>query len=441
MEKTKVDYYDNRGYIGIYKYRNATKTNLRCIILKLLYIQLIITNIIWIPNIIYRIMGLVYIALGIIALVTGNLKPRTTFFTKLIYTYCFFLFISGLVGGYFSLELVLSTVQFVCFTIIICCFSYEELIKQMSKYLKTISMIIPYSVIYSIFLVVFGKIVYKDGIYENYINSFFLQKAYGYYGDLGYASFYTNSNIWALLIFLSIVYYLYIYNGKKKFFYIAIASVGIILSDSRAIEICCIIMFVLKGIEWLKNKIEKRGRLVLFILECLCILAIIGRELTNIADKIQNIDWAGRIQMWIVMLQSIKKHPIFGIGFSMSTKKLLGDTVLGTTVGSHNSYLNVIAENGIVGGIILIVMIIFILGIIKKVSITSLNDTNCCYCAVRTIFLIYIIYSFVENALMIVEFRHVIWLMSCLIIEGFYIKKKNNGGTINQYFSLSKSLE
>lgn len=402
--------------------------NLRRIILELFYIQLIITNIIWIPNIINRTLGLVYIVLGILALLTGNLKPRITFFTKLIYLYCFFSFISGLIGGYFSLGLGLSTVQFVCFTVIICCYNYEELIKQMLKYLKTISMIMPYSVIYSFLLVVFGKTVYKDGIYENYINSFFSQKAYGYYGDLGYASFYTNPNIWALLLFFSIVYYLCIYNGNKKFFYTAIAGVGIILADSRAIEICCIIALVLKGFESFKNKIEKRGWLALAIIGILFLGVIIGSNITSVAEKIQNIDWAGRIQMWIIMLQSIKKHPIFGIGFSVSTKNLLGNTILGTTVGSHNSYLSVIAENGIVGGSILVVMIISILGIINKVSITSLDDTNYCYCAVRVIFLIYIIYSFVENALMIVEFRYAIWLMSCLIIEGFYLKKRTRVG-------------
>lgn len=66
------------------------KMNLRSFILELLSIQLIITNIIWVPNIISRILALIYFMLGLIALVTGKLKPRLTFFTKLVYVYCFF---------------------------------------------------------------------------------------------------------------------------------------------------------------------------------------------------------------------------------------------------------------------------------------------------------------------------------------------------------------
>lgn len=412
------------------------KMNLRSFILELLSIQLIITNIIWVPNIISRILALIYFMLGLIALVTGKLKPRLTFFTKLVYVYCFFSLISGIVGGYFSLGVVLSTMQFVCYTIIICCYNYEELTKQILKYFKTIATIMPCSVVYSIILLFFGKTIYKDGVYVNYLNSFILQKGYGYYGNLGYASFFSNSNIWALLLFFSILYYLYVSKSNKKFFYIAIASIGVILADSRAIEICCILIFILKCVEWIKQKINHKELLVFTFMGGLICLEIIISKISNIAEYIIKLDWAGRMQMWQIMLQSIKQHPIFGIGFSMSTKQLLGNKMLGTTVGSHNSYLNILTENGFMGGIIFGFIILYILTIIYKIYIQALDDTDGCYRIVRMVFIIYIIYAFVENALMIVEFRHAIWLMSCLIIEGFYLNlnKRKKVISINQYF-------
>lgn len=267
----------------------------------------------------------------------------------------------------------------------------------------------------------FGKTIYKDGVYVNYLNSFILQKGYGYYGNLGYASFFSNSNIWALLLFFSILYYLYVCKSNKKFFYIAIASIGVILADSRAIEICCILIFILKCVEWIKQKINHKELLVFTFMGGLICLEIIISKISNIAEYIIKLDWAGRMQMWQIMLQSIKQHPIFGIGFSMSTKQLLGNKMLGTTVGSHNSYLNILTENGFMGGIIFGFIILYILTIIYKIYIQALDDTDGCYRIVRMVFIIYIIYAFVENALMIVEFRHAIWLMSCLIIEGFYL--------------------
>lgn len=412
------------------------KMNLRSFILELFSIQLIITNIIWVPNIISRILAVIYFMLGLIALVTSRLKPRLTVFTKLVYVYCFFSLISGIVGGYFSLGVVLSTMQFVCYTIIICCFNYQELQKQILKYFKIVAMIIPYSVLYSIILLLFGKTIYKDGVYLNYINSFILQKGYGYYGNLGYASFFSNSNIWALLLFFSILYYLYFCKGNKKFFYIAIASIGVILADSRAIEICCILIFILKCIEWIKQKINHKELLICTFVAGLVCLEIIISKITNVAEYIIKLDWAGRMQMWQIMLQSIKQHPIFGIGFSMSTKKLLGNTMLGTTVGSHNSYLNILTENGFMGGIVFGFIILYILTIIYKIYIQASYETDGCYRIVRMVFIIYIIYAFVENAIMIVEFRHAIWLMSCLIIEGFYLNlnKREKVISINQYF-------
>jgi O-antigen ligase len=81
----------------------------------------------------------------------------------------------------------------------------------------------------------------------------------------------------------------------------------------------------------------------------------------------------GRLDLWTVGLRMIEAHPFRGIGIGQfpiaSVHYLLrpgliqsGAFILSTPKVAHNTYLNVTAELGLVGGVMFIVFIVFCLG-------------------------------------------------------------------------------
>ena len=81
----------------------------------------------------------------------------------------------------------------------------------------------------------------------------------------------------------------------------------------------------------------------------------------------------GRLELWTVALRMIAAHPFNGVGTGQfpidSVHYLLrpglfetGAFILSTPKVTHNTYLNVVAELGIVGGALFVVILVFCLG-------------------------------------------------------------------------------
>jgi O-antigen ligase len=78
----------------------------------------------------------------------------------------------------------------------------------------------------------------------------------------------------------------------------------------------------------------------------------------------------GRVTLWTIALRMISAHPINGIGtgqFANSSVHYLlqpglitrGDLILASPKVAHNTYLNVLAETGIIGGALFIAIVVF----------------------------------------------------------------------------------
>jgi O-antigen ligase len=79
---------------------------------------------------------------------------------------------------------------------------------------------------------------------------------------------------------------------------------------------------------------------------------------------------SGRLDLWTVGLRMIEAHPVRGVGsgqFATSSVHYLlrpgvierGDLILSTPKVAHNTYLNVVAELGIVGGVLFAAILVF----------------------------------------------------------------------------------
>jgi O-antigen ligase len=81
----------------------------------------------------------------------------------------------------------------------------------------------------------------------------------------------------------------------------------------------------------------------------------------------------GRLELWTVGLRMIEAHPVNGVGtgqFAISSVHYLlrpglfetGAFILSTPKVTHNTYLNIFAELGIVGGALFVTILVFCLG-------------------------------------------------------------------------------
>ena len=130
--------------------------------------------------------------------------------------------------------------------------------------------------------------------------------------------------------------------------------------------------------------------------------------------------------MWNEMIEAIKKYPLFGIGFSASTKYLVGN--LQHRVGSHNSYLSILCENGIIGFIVFLFILILISTYILKNMKNKYNNMDKIYLFSVCIILSSLPYAFFENQFMILDSRNILWMLCCLIVV--YKQKKVKNGSV-----------
>jgi putative inorganic carbon (HCO3(-)) transporter len=82
---------------------------------------------------------------------------------------------------------------------------------------------------------------------------------------------------------------------------------------------------------------------------------------------------SGRLDLWTVGWRMVEAHPLRGVGtgqFAVSSVHYLlkpgvierGDLILSTPKVAHNTYLNVLAENGVVGGVMFVAILVFCTG-------------------------------------------------------------------------------
>lgn len=125
---------------------------------------------------------------------------------------------------------------------------------------------------------------------------------------------------------------------------------------------------------------------------------------------------SGRGEMWIEALERFMEHPILGAGFLQYFKEYGYET--------HNTYIQVLYELGIIGFILFLSALLFNLMIwVKRYRRSRKNrqlnndKLTCCYHVVLSFQIYFIGICFVENCLNQIEFYYM-YLFVCLLAEG-----------------------
>lgn len=250
-----------------------------------------------------------------------------------------------LFSNHFSIKMLLAVGQMVTVNFLLLSQSEDELQKSFVPFLTVLEKIMFCGILYSVFLLIFGKTRFINGNWVNYfISPVISQIGHGLNGHLGYSSYFTNPNPFAFFISVVLVWRAINYksNSIRELIVLCMYVLGLKIADSRAGDICAIIGIIV--VLYLRtNDVKIKKVILLGSIMASMILVLI--EWNQIVNMIFNIDLAGRADKWSCLIDAFKKSPIIGSGYSSSTKVILK----GISTGTFSSYLTIAAEEGIVG--------------------------------------------------------------------------------------------
>ncbi len=154
----------------------------------------------------------------------------------------------------------------------------------------------------------------------------------------------------------------------------AFCLIGILISLSRGGLIglaAALLLAVVMGGRWRGRVLAGGGILALLAVGYFAFFASLPAQ-----ERVLNVSGgsgSGRLELWTVGLRMIEAHPINGVGtgqFQLSSVHYLlrpglfesGTYILTTPKVAHNTYLNIAAELGVVGGALFVAILLFCLG-------------------------------------------------------------------------------
>jgi putative inorganic carbon (HCO3(-)) transporter len=154
----------------------------------------------------------------------------------------------------------------------------------------------------------------------------------------------------------------------------ALCLTGILVSLSRGglvgVAVALVIAVIVGG-RWRRRVLALCGLLAALAVGYFALFASVPAQ-----ERVLNVsggNGTGRLELWTVGLRMIEAHPLNGVGtgqFALSSVHYLlrpglfetGAFILSTPKVTHNTYLNVVAELGIVGGALFIAILLVCIG-------------------------------------------------------------------------------
>ena len=151
--------------------------------------------------------------------------------------------------------------------------------------------------------------------------------------------------------------------------YTPFAVIAILLTGSRTAFAAAI--FAMLIIPWTLNILSTRGKAVLLVvsfasiaLACLIIPTSIWERIAGIPAAISQGDLSLREDLWLAGIGIFSEHPVQGVGAGAFGQAIA--PVLGSQHVAHNTFLSILAENGIIGfALLLLIGFLFISFILK----------------------------------------------------------------------------
>lgn len=223
---------------------------------------------------------------------------------------------------------------------------------------KLISFLGFFSCLFTLFLLFLGKVEFKDG--------FFLQKiSFGFFEvfqlidpsfpSFAPHSFFSNKNFFAFFLFVSGFFTFFLYFVSQNFtflFSFLFQFFFLLLTYSRASLLSFFSAFLFFFFLLFLKKI-KISTSFLFLISFSLLSFFVSFLLTPNSWLRSLEGFHQRVPLWKTAIDSWKENPFFGKGFDTSYKINL--EINGYYLSFHNTFLNILAELGIIGFFIFLV--------------------------------------------------------------------------------------
>lgn len=228
--------------------------------------------------------------------------------------------------------------------------------------------------------------------------------------------------IWAFG--LVIAAYLIFNVSRKYLLYIPLSVYLIFLTGSRTALILTVIAALATLWYMFRHKVRFRKTVALVMLVSVAYVyfqipqAQLDR-LATIDDQFATGDLNGRTAIWQSGIRAMKESPIFGEGIGSFQEVSAVYSLTGTEMSSHNSYLSILVENGMIG---FIIFFAFVIGLFIYAWKTE-GDKNLRWLSL-TLISLWLVLSFASHS----EAQKYTWIIFGIIISIYYINKKISVG-------------
>lgn len=391
----------------------------------------------FIPYAPYLILGLqltlpLFVNISPISLI--NSKSFNHFFLCL--SFFVVLFIFSLVSGFWSEELFLvlkrSLLVFVPIILVgLLVWSDPRPYQTFSKVSCWIVGLMSALSLLSLALFIFGD---ESWIGEQHIQSFSFgplvlsQAVYGHDPFLRVSSLLGNPNALAMWLLLSLPLTAYLLQVNKLKPIWAWLAVGIqfstlILTFSRAGLVATFISLVvyLFGSTLRVSQRIKRLSILFFIATGFFTYAVYGPlDIAN--SKRFSTDTNEREQAWVLLIESIEKYPLTGVGFGVSNEVILAQS--GVDFNAHNTHLQIFSEIGLFGYFILLMIWFLALWSGLRAIRKSRNlETRSRLSVVIAILIAIFLHQFFEASILKPGFISIFWVYLLFLIAHPYFCK------------------
>lgn len=326
-------------------------------VLVVLYLNIIVGLLDFIPDKVNTILKFLFI-IGSLAYIVRNKFVIRFGKAEKCFDFVIVLFlVQTLFSDYFSTKMLLAVMQMVVVNFMLLSQDDDMLQKLFVPFLTVLDKVLICGIMYSLFLLLFGKTSFINGNWVNYFMSPMIgQIGHGIQGHLGYSSFFTNPNPFAFFMSVALVWRMinYVHNSIRWWIGLFIFILGLRIADSRAGYICAIAGIII--VLYLRINNERIRKVIIFG-SLMMGLILVTFEWHQIVNMFLNVDLAGRADKWNLLAVAFKQSPIIGNGYSSSTKVILK----GISVGTFSSYLTIASEEGSIGLIAFFISYIIII--------------------------------------------------------------------------------
>ena len=208
---------------------------------------------------------------------------------------------------------------------------------------------------------------FSDGLYQRFISMTYKTYQSGTkYGAYGYraalADHYSQNGTYISMVVITLgaVLIAGISDKKKRKYCVVcevLAMIALLLTTKRAHLLFSVAALLLVYTVVNKENVINRTFKLLLVLVITIVVGSVAfdmiPQLASVFDRLQNVGTdtssMARIAMWKYTWEVFKQNPILGIGWSGITFSSVVSTISGFYAGSHNIYLQLLAERGIIG--------------------------------------------------------------------------------------------